>query len=80
MGQWNMTIMGTGAHHNFEQDKEGKLIEDGKGDYLRRIDYDADALFKEFVAKLEAAGHIITHASFTSGMREVSAHRSDGSM
>ena len=80
MGQWNMTVIGTGAHHNFKKGDDGKFIEDGKGDYLRTIDYDADQLFKEFVAKLEAAGHIITHASFTTGIREVSAHRSDGSM
>lgn len=75
MAQWNMTVIGTGAHHNYKHDAEGKAVWNADTqDYERAIDYDADVLFKEFVAKLNSAGHLITHASFTHGGREVSVH------
>ncbi len=84
MGMWNMTVLGTGCHHNFKQKalEEGDpnphnwplgtkvLVPDGKGGYERTVESDADAMFKEFVEKLKAAGHSISHASFTHGGRE----------
>jgi hypothetical protein len=83
MGMWNMTVLGTGAHHNFKQEKrawtEGDgseqmcLVPDGKGGYARTIDYDADLLFTQFVEKLRALGHQIEHASFTHGGRDTVA-------
>lgn len=52
MGQWNITIQGTGAHHN------------------KQYPADANRLAAEFVQKLRDAGHVVTHASFTSGGRD----------
>lgn len=78
MGMWNMTVVGSGAHHNFKKERrpwgDGStqecLVPDGKGGYERTIDFDADMLFREFVEKLRAKGHCIEHASFTHGGRE----------
>jgi hypothetical protein len=78
MGNWNMTVTGVGAHHNYKRDAAGKLVTDGNGGYERTIDYDADVLFSEFVAKLRAAGHQIQHASFTHGARETIHGPQDG--
>lgn len=75
MGMWNITILGTGAHHNYKtvtKEVDGRveinhLVPDGKGDFVRTVEGDADLLFKEFVEKLKSLGHSISHASFTVG-------------
>lgn len=58
MGNWNMTIVGLGAHHN----------DDHPVDEVRQ--YDANYLFKRFLADLKEKGHKIDHASFTYGGSE----------
>ena len=70
MGQWNMSVIGTGAHHNFKLDKEGRFITDEIGKAIRTYDGDADKLFEEFVQKLREMGHSVEHASFTHGARD----------
>lgn len=54
MGDWNMTIQGTGVHHNVSL----------------TLPEDADKMFDEFVDKLKSAGHTIVSATFTSGARQ----------
>lgn len=75
MGQYVITIAGTGIHHNFKTEKrEGEngnfVIPDGRGGYERTTEGDADALAAEFVALLKKYGHHIEHASFTVGGSE----------
>lgn len=55
MGDWNITIQGTGVHHNFSYD----------------LPADADKMFAAFVEELKAAGHNVYDATFTSGGRLV---------
>ena len=68
MGQYVITIAGTGIHHNYKTEPgTNKLIPDGKGGWARTTDGDADALATEFVALLKKHGHHIEHASITVG-------------
>lgn len=53
MGNWNMTVVGVGCHHNMNNPS------------------DADKMFAEFVEKLKAAGHGISHASITYGGAQI---------
>jgi hypothetical protein len=76
MGQYVITIMGTGPHHNFKEEERdgwaGKgmyLVPDGKGGFIRKHDADADALATDLVEVLRKHGHSIEHASFTVGGR-----------
>lgn len=55
MGNWNITIVGTGCHHNTNRDDSW------------RDNNDADIQFKNFVDALKASGHTIHHASFVFG-------------
>lgn len=80
MGQYVITIMGTGCHHNFKTETRDDgvmgrgsnyLIPDGKGGWQRTNEGDADALAAEFVELLKKHGHYIEHASFTSGGRDM---------
>lgn len=54
MGDWNLTIQGTGPHHN----------QPGNDDT------DVDKIAPEFVDRLKAAGHTIRSASLTYGGAE----------
>jgi hypothetical protein len=56
MGNWNITIQGTGQHHNF--DKEPPHHCDPR---------DANKMAQEFLARLIEAGHSITSATITHG-------------
>ena len=68
MGQYVITIAGTGIHHNYKTEPgTNKLIPDGNGGWQRTTEGDADALAVEFVALLKKHGHHIEHASMTVG-------------
>lgn len=54
MGNWNITIEGTGPHHN----------PDGG------CDADANLMLNRFVHQLANAGHKIEHATITAGQRD----------
>jgi hypothetical protein len=54
MGQWNITIRGTGQHHNTTA-----------ADDIRKND--AEVMAAEFVAKLKSAGHHVRAATITHG-------------
>lgn len=60
MGNWAITIVGCGAHHNSE--KHG-----GKYPQEEAEKFDANEQTKAFVEQLKAAGHSIRHVSFVSG-------------
>jgi len=60
MGNWAVTIIGTGAHHN-KGYREGQENFEG----------DANQILKETVEKLKAVGQNVEHASFTHGGRDV---------
>ena len=73
MGDFTMTIVGSGPVHN-RKTKEGTeysyiLGPDGTFE-SRTPEIDADKLFHAFKRQLSAAGHSIAHASFTHGGRE----------
>ena len=51
MGQWNITIRGTGVHHNKGPDNKT----------------DANRMAAKFVRELKAAGHTIAGATITHG-------------
>lgn len=71
MGQWNMTVIGVGAHHNHERDGDKLIPESAPGRYKSRIpEQDANKLFEDFVDTLRSAGLSIEHASFTHGGRD----------
>lgn len=55
MGNWSITIVGTGCHHNTNRDDEW------------RANNDADIQFQKFVESLKAAGHSIQFAGFVFG-------------
>lgn len=55
MGQWNITIRGTGAHHNRDAD--------GKASHPQ----DADRMLSRFVRELRKAGHSLASATITHG-------------
>ena len=55
MGNWSITIVGVGAHHNQNLDM------------AQRAHVDADIQFQNFVKALVKSGQSITHASFTYG-------------
>lgn len=57
MGNWNISIRGVGAHHNW-QDAEGNPGGNPK---------DADRMARRFVRELKEAGHSITGAEITHG-------------
>jgi hypothetical protein len=82
MGQYVITIHGTGKHHNFKlragdpakgerADSHNYLVqrEDGRG-YERTSPGDADELAREMVELLRKHGHVVTHAAFTVGGSE----------
>lgn len=52
MGNWVVTISGTGCHHNHERAQECG---------------DIDWLVKEFIKSLKEAGQNVTHAQLVSG-------------
>jgi len=56
MGNWSISLKGTGQHHN---------TIDGKSDPK-----DADALFMKFIADLVDAGQYIEHASIYCGNKQ----------
>jgi hypothetical protein len=56
MGDWHISIQGTGQHHNLSA-----------SDAVRARD--AEVMAAEFVQKLLARGHSIIFATFTSGGR-----------
>lgn len=58
MGNWNITIQGTGAHHNDSNPLAQDTIRD------------AEKLAAEFVEKLKAVGQKVESATFTYGGRE----------
>ncbi len=58
MGQWNITIRGTGSHHNRGAD--------GKPSYPK----DADRIASKVVRELREAGHTITSATITCGSEQ----------
>lgn len=53
MGDWHISIEGTGVHDNTALD----------------LPQDADRMARKFVEDLAAAGHTIVNATFTSGAR-----------
>lgn len=46
------------------------IVVEGVGAHHNRAEHDADWMAREFVAKLKAKGHSITHASVTHSGRE----------
>lgn len=52
MGQWTITIHGTGCHHNID------------------VPEDANRMAGRFVKELTAAGHHVSGAMFTHGVRD----------
>jgi hypothetical protein len=58
VGDWNITVQGTGCHHNFARDDEW------------RDQNDADRAFERFVQELRSAGHRVHSATFTHGARQ----------
>ncbi len=63
MGDWTITIIGTGAHHNAKPAGRYEPEEAAK--------FDANELAKSFVDQLVASGQTIRHASFVYGGSEV---------
>lgn len=57
MGQWNITIRGTGCHHN-----KGGAFSSKTGSAT-----DANRMAAEFVKELKEAGHAVVSASITYG-------------
>lgn len=61
MGNWHISIQGTGAHHNFITAPDRTV--------LGQQPTDADKMAKDFVEQLKAAGQNVEIATFTSGGR-----------
>lgn len=61
MGNWNITIIGQGCHHNTRTDLEGNVSV---------VPQDANVMAAEFVELLKKRGHTIIQASFTHGGTE----------
>ena len=55
MGNWVITIHGTGAHNNYDPP----------------VEYDANKLAAEFVKQLKAKGHNVSSARFTAGAEDI---------
>jgi hypothetical protein len=55
MGDWSLTVLGSGAHHNTTIEK---LVEN-----------DADILFAKFIDDLKLRGHTIRHAEMVTGAK-----------
>ena len=60
MGNWNITIQGTGMHHNQQKTETGEEFHER----------DANRMAAEFVQRLKDAGHHIDSATFTHGARD----------
>ena len=63
MGNWHISIQGTGCHHNYSSDDEWREA------------HDADVIFQRFVRELQDAGQSVEFATITTGGRTDAAVR-----